>query len=315
MSSVSTISSGYIPIVTAGVVEVFLYGIYIPLFALCVYLMSRRQEQTRLWALLIPTVVMFFLATADVAITLEILLAHTDLILTTEQLTSEVLDLAFPKNMLFTVNNFVADSLLMYRCYAIWGFNKYIIIPPAVTGISGTVFSFIVQSSPLTSPLRRYILVYGWCIVVTNVYLTAVTAGKIWWATRRSRFVLEARQVKRYNLIITAIIESGAIYSGCVLITLVATIGNYSIIPNAIYSKMVCITPALIVVQLGLDNAFRTPSQLEASDRPAFPTIPATSTRSVVLDTLSLGLSARSFTSQGEFPQEDAVLPPVDSGA
>ncbi len=74
------------------------------MFALCVYLMSRSQEQTRLWALLIPTVVMFFLATADVAITLEILLAHADVILTTERLTAEVLILALPKNMLFTVN-------------------------------------------------------------------------------------------------------------------------------------------------------------------------------------------------------------------
>ncbi|TFK60942.1 hypothetical protein BDN72DRAFT_490310 [Pluteus cervinus] len=275
----------FIPIIEAGLVELLLYGIYVPLFATCVYILGcSGRQQSGQSMLLIPITIMFCLSTADIAVTFTLAAKHITSLF--EPLGQEALSLAFPKVALYGINNLIADFILLYRCYVIWESNVFVIIPPLPGVIAGTVFMFVVQTSPAESPLRKYVLVYGWIVVYTNVYLTAMTAGRIWWVVRKARESIHARQVKRYRLIIMAIIESGAIYSGCILATLVAT-GSYALFITSIYGKIVCIMPALIVVQLGLGRAFNiSPRSTRLSTLSTSMAQPSTR-MSTMLDTLS----------------------------
>ncbi|KAJ6594743.1 hypothetical protein B0H19DRAFT_1096610 [Mycena capillaripes] len=110
-------------------------------------------------------------------------------------------------------------------------------------------------------------------VLLTNVVLTVLAAGRIWWMRRDACIVLESAHVRKYNAAIAIILESGAIYCLAIIIYLiavsVATSNNslVSAIVGAAMPQIMNIVPTLIIVRTGPRRSGDTTQGREAFHR------------------------------------------------
>ncbi|PPQ89304.1 hypothetical protein CVT25_000371 [Psilocybe cyanescens] len=224
------------PYIGAVMFETFLYGLYVILFAICAYVLLRRNKNLH-WILLTFAVVMFAIASADMIYTYYVLFCRV--------LKGGLkFDHLKPKYLMYVSNNVLADTLLLYRCYVVWEYKKLIIV------VCGYIFEG--SSSELFDKAYIYLIL----TLVLNVILTCLTAGRIWWLARRARLVLGAGLLQRYNATITILIESGLVYSIYIILNL--ALRNTKVINTILDAgliQVVGIMPTLIIVQVGLGRA------------------------------------------------------------
>ncbi|KAJ7248835.1 hypothetical protein B0H12DRAFT_711264 [Mycena haematopus] len=119
---------------------VLLYGIYINLFLFSVYILARRRETHGMKLLMAWSCVIAAVATTQmaVAITQAVETARSvEHLLHGQVLNSPVLIAVKTAQIaLVAMNNFVSDSLYLYRCYAIWGCRWKIVILPGLLLLS-----------------------------------------------------------------------------------------------------------------------------------------------------------------------------------
>ncbi|EAU86912.1 hypothetical protein CC1G_10803 [Coprinopsis cinerea okayama7 len=234
------------PYVGAVFMETFLYGICCVLFSICAYVLIRRQKALH-WVLLVFAIAMFALATADMTYTFYIFFSK----ILSGGLTFNTL---YPKYVMFVTNTVLADTLLLYRCYVVWGSRKRIIAGPAVLLVAATVCGYLFEGASIH--LFKHAWVYLALTFSLNVILTGLTAGRIWYISRRAKGIVGDGLLKRYNASIAILIESGMIYS--VYMTLDLAFHNNasaSAILDAGLIQVVGIVPTLIIVQVGLGRA------------------------------------------------------------
>ncbi|KIM43707.1 hypothetical protein M413DRAFT_387096 [Hebeloma cylindrosporum] len=232
------------PYIGAVMLETFLYGLYVILFAICVYVLWRKK--TISWVLLAFAVAMFALATADLGYTFYLIFGQ----LMKGSLAVKELR---PKFWLYVANNVLADSLLLYRCYVVWGCKKIVVIGPAIPLIGSTVCGFLFEGST-----RFQAWIYVVTTLILNLILTGLTAGRIWWLARKARLILGTGLLQRYNTTIVILIESGVLYSLYIILDLVLLyILDNIFILDAGLIQVVGIIPTLIIVQVGLGRAVR----------------------------------------------------------
>jgi len=233
------------PYVGAVMFETFLYGLYFILFVICIYVLLQRDKIHGL--LLVLSVAMFAIATADIAYTYY-----------------QVFDNLFergvsfndlrPKYWLYVTNNVLADALLLYRCYAVWDCKIRVILGPIILLLAGTACGYLFEGS---EPRRfMFAWIYLTMTLILNVILTALIAGRIGWFSRNARLILGQSLLQRYNSTIVILIESGFIYSlyvGLDLAMLKNKVGH--IIIDAGLIQVVGIMPTMIIVQVGLGRA------------------------------------------------------------
>ncbi|KIK03242.1 hypothetical protein K443DRAFT_131477 [Laccaria amethystina LaAM-08-1] len=246
------------PYIAAVLFETFLYGIYFILFFIGVYLLLRKKRPLR-WVLLASAVIMFSLATADIIYTYHLVFNR----LLARRLTFTEL---FPKYMLFVTNNVLADSLLLYRCYVVWGFKKYIIIAPAILLIAGTVCGYTFEGA--SSILFNHAWIYLSMTFALNVIATGLTAGKIWYLAHKAELILGEGLLRRYNTSIAILIESGIMYSVYIALDLAfQKNATAHAILDCGFIQIVGIMPTLIIVQVGLGGAVNDFEANEALSR------------------------------------------------
>ncbi|KAF7348370.1 hypothetical protein MSAN_01791000 [Mycena sanguinolenta] len=261
-------------------VSLFLGGIYFLLGTAAFYVFSRRDTAGRLifmWAigamlcLAMSELVMQVIATS---VSLRILYSAAQ----TPEMTPSFLEqqaslsylynvMVFVEDLMLVGNNLIADGLFAYRCYLIWGpgYNKQIIILPLLLLLVTTALG---GTSAYFNNLR-----YGGANVVdtrigfafaisTNLSLTGLTAGRIWWTRRELRIVGKDTYTKRYSMAISVLLESGIVY--CIFLTLVlvalsygrhATSGPTATFASLSYGaagQMVNIVPTVFIVRIGL---------------------------------------------------------------
>ncbi|KAJ7818512.1 hypothetical protein B0H14DRAFT_3147798 [Mycena olivaceomarginata] len=113
--------------------------------------------------------------------------------------------------ILLLVNNLSTDSLFIYRCYVIWGvacYRRWVVGISLLLVLFTTIFG-IVTSSLLWSPKISNIVV-GTGMIVSNLLVTGLTAGRIWWSRRHS--VGGEQLVHRYKTAIALLLESSGLY-------------------------------------------------------------------------------------------------------
>ncbi|KAF8178925.1 hypothetical protein BJ912DRAFT_983454 [Pholiota molesta] len=122
----------------------------------------------------------------------------------------------------------IADSLVIYRCHAVWNRSKRVIILPCVLLICGSAcgYGFIAVSKE-EYRFRKLLVAFLFTTVTLNLLVTALMAGRIWWIARKARSILGPGLS----------VESGVIYSIYVVLDVVFPDG---------------IVPTLIIVQIGL---------------------------------------------------------------
>ncbi|KDQ14410.1 hypothetical protein BOTBODRAFT_350707 [Botryobasidium botryosum FD-172 SS1] len=248
------------------VAEVLLYGIYMPLFSVCTWIMISRKEAPK-WKLIAPLIVMFILSTTHIAVALYSFIESfmppsnpKDHSYHDHQIFSTVVAAYGLYNML----NFIGDGIVIYRCYVICNSFKVVVLPivlhlaSTVMGIYSTA-SFERNSSPATTTGKFGLI--GYCLsLVLNVACTGLIAHRIWTSTRMiSPLVGSQRAAKCYE-VLGIIIESAALY----IVAMVVLIGTYvahtpgaSQLAFQIVVQIVCIVPTLMLVRAGLSQKLR----------------------------------------------------------
>ncbi|KAF8217637.1 hypothetical protein K438DRAFT_1746935 [Mycena galopus ATCC 62051] len=166
--------------------------------------------------------------------------------------------IVFVRYILLTTNNALTDSLLIYRCYVIWGQTISVTILPIAMLAATTILGYVTtirdnyQYKSTINPAIAFAMT-----VATNIILTALTAGRMWWVGREVRVASTLPGARNYNTAVVMILESGAIYSLCVIayvisgafLTTPAVIIN-NVLTGALF-QIVNIVPTLIAVRVG----------------------------------------------------------------
>ncbi|KAJ7083529.1 hypothetical protein C8R44DRAFT_822308 [Mycena epipterygia] len=249
--------------------DLLLYGIYFNLFIFAIHTLSRRETAGRN-PLLVASWAMFILGTTgivprviqtalSVRLLQECLENHANY---TSELWHTYNSLVAAENIIFGINNFVTETLLLYRCYVIWGSQKKVIILPGILVLGTLITGFLaIAANHASSSLANFDLRTPYIMsTVANLVLVGLTAGRIWWIRRETLyFGLDEKFRKRYNTAIIILIESGAIYCMCgILIVFISSFDEMPIIFGGIvfgFAKQgLNIIPILIVVRVSLGH-------------------------------------------------------------
>ncbi|KAF7343786.1 hypothetical protein MSAN_01959600 [Mycena sanguinolenta] len=247
---------------TSGV----LFGITLWQVCTAAYLIHHRAKGGNHW-LAVAICATALLATAQLAIEIELVVLDfrtVRLAVVGEELAlSETIRQAATAYLVFNlalvINNMVTDSIFIYRCYVVWGRNIFIVVVPILSLLASSIIGFL-SSYEIYDP-HVYIdirIVFGF-MLLTNVLLVALTAGRIWWMRRDVAGALEFSIVRTYDNVIAIILESGGIYCISLIMYLVAvsilTTDSLSpVIPifRAAMTQVMNIAPTLIIVRAGL---------------------------------------------------------------
>ncbi|KAJ7605451.1 hypothetical protein DFH06DRAFT_1252863 [Mycena polygramma] len=224
-------------------VGTFFYGIYAVLFCICIYILLRRPQNLGNVVLLVTAIALFTLSTVQAV--LNLILGAADI---------DNIDIPYDNinraaGIIYGVNNIIADGLVIYRCYIVWDRKVYVIILPLLMLLVTSVFGVDLQlpSNPFFA-----------LSLATNVIVTALTAGRIWWICRQCRKYSTNRTdaQRRCMSTISILVESGVLYSATVLgYLIVGAFPSTNIVQEPIYemlTQVMGIAPTLIIVRVGL---------------------------------------------------------------
>ncbi|TFY59874.1 hypothetical protein EVG20_g7626 [Dentipellis fragilis] len=186
---------------------------------------------------------------------------------THEAVVSDMLDMF--GDITDTLSQITADGLLIYRCFIIWDRKKHILLSlmalllaTAACNFSNVYYDYRLYklrditdpSTPLPPERNRLVnmsVVFGTTgdalVLFTTVVTTVVTAGRIWWTSRRIGRNLGQTIKNIYKSAIMMIVESGAIYSSGIIITIIArqtTLENLGVFGSPV-------TPLLVSCPIG----------------------------------------------------------------
>ncbi|KAF8889020.1 hypothetical protein BD779DRAFT_1521538 [Infundibulicybe gibba] len=303
---------------TVGVVAVWLesvlYGIYVTLFFESAYIVIRRNqkgtspEKVFIWA----SMFMFLLATSHLGLNLYRLIRSStaddpfyywaEWCLMTESSLNALM-------ILF------ADSLLVYRCFIIWGDSYRIITVPLILLISVIVMT-IVEIRELATPFpAEWVEMLGSAIYILVFIQDMMTTGLIaWniWSHQQQVDGFLAFTVPRSSLtgIVRIMVESAAIYLVELFLLIVlllikhpaSTILHMAIVPTA------GIVFTLITVRISIKAS--TPPTPDTSDTYSLPTFKANSQ----VDTL-INYPEISFENHGSGNLDNDTLTPSESSS
>jgi len=243
----------------ASLVETLLYGSHFVLFGVCMYILNRNKGSIP-WFIFTSAFFMFAISTADISITFR-LMGHDIVLLDGHDLSDELALLVqrfYPKNLLFVADNFVAEIILLYRCYMVWDRSKYVLLVAGFLVLADTVWGFLGMSQSLLMMQSKFVPIFMWSIFALNIVISGLTAGRILWLSRVARpaSVLGECDVKRYHTAVAVLIESSAVYSACLLSYLIlhSRSSSYQIVMYFMCLRVVAIMPTLLIVQVGLDR-------------------------------------------------------------
>ncbi|KAJ7367190.1 hypothetical protein DFH08DRAFT_949169 [Mycena albidolilacea] len=173
-------------------------------------------------------------------------------------------------SIIIILNNFAADCLFIYRCYTVWNPSRYarqIIGLPLFLLLSTTVFGIVVRASPPSNSAinpgsghRLNLVLVSLGMIFTNILLTGLTTGRIWWTRRYLPALGEKKLTQRYNTAIAMLLESSALYLVLTFtFLLTGSIGGTAAIESPAISalmgaagQLMNLIPALVIVRVSL---------------------------------------------------------------
>ncbi|KAL5492766.1 hypothetical protein ACEPAI_4213 [Sanghuangporus weigelae] len=214
-------------------VQSVLYGAYSVLFFVATYYMlwNRPGGQPPRRTMLCISLLMFVVATMHVAVNFtRIIKAFINFENAPGGPASFFNELSEFTQMfgstLYVLQTLIGDSMVLYRCYLVWGRNLWVVAFPFVcllgstaTGI-GILYSFarvVPQASIFVVELSHWITSFFSMTFATNVICTALVAYRVW-SINRKRLSFRVRKLRPIMLLI---VESGAFYSATLMALLI----------------------------------------------------------------------------------------------
>ncbi|THU98438.1 hypothetical protein K435DRAFT_660995, partial [Dendrothele bispora CBS 962.96] len=241
--------------------------------ALYVLLVKQKKHQTLNKPMIVVSIVMFLLATVHAGVDLRRVL---DAFLHTDNPTgylSKVNTVAYSvKSTAYCIQTLVGDGFVLYRLYLVWNGDKRVVIPLLICfiasiGVGIGALQGFARASPqapvFITELHQWIVSFFSLTLVTNFCCTTLIAARIWWSHRRmagNNMAVYGRSVMPAAVII---IESGAIYSVCLIILLIlylsGSFAQYIALDAVSLSwEVVGIVFSLIIVRVGLGLSSET---------------------------------------------------------
>lgn len=175
--------------------------------------------------------------------------------------------IAIAKDTASVVNIWLADSLIIYRTYVVWGGNLWIIIVPCIMfiGAVGTSIALLIETAKPGAVFGvKLISDFGtafWSISVSlNVVSTILIAGMLLWHDKKLRR-LGFQGSGPYIGIAAVLAESAALYSvfGLIYIPLFARNLSLQYPFSPLFISAASIAPTLIVIRMALGVAVNEP--------------------------------------------------------
>lgn len=285
-------------------------------------LIARRRNGTNCISLVAVTVLLFALSLTQVVLKFSVVLIFSfaegaildnglqdfhSVITSTQNLNNVVAVIGV---FLIVTQNFMADCLLTWRCYIIWGRRRLIIAFPALLIVAGTVAGYVLvgyyvkgyllirtagasPSSPSPVLMEEFLVisdiqndlneVFYATTFACNVLMTTLIACRILWVSKHLKQASNTVDSNLYRNIVALLTESGGIHS---LLLLLSTVTGFSSSPglaeaNILVSTLATITagmsPTLIIVMLALGKTAEQTTMDKTTIAFAAPSAPARS--------------------------------------
>jgi len=244
--------------------EALFYGINFVLFWGCLFVLTYRKRSAEINKVVVATAIcQYLLSTADVSLGLERLI--TGFIRLRAQPDGPTIyfstipdPVRVARVLIITMNSVLADSILVWRCYHVWGkswkavaFPAVLVLATAVCGVGqGISFARARPDSSIFSPdILRWNTSLFATTLVTNLTGTGLIAFRVW-----TLLCVNSSGPAYYRRVFNMVIESGMIYSAVLVIGL----GLYLTGSNAFYvvyeqfGQLTSIIPTTILLLVAL---------------------------------------------------------------
>jgi len=166
------------------------------------------------------------------------------------------------KLTMWMLNLAIADGLLLWRLWVVWQKSWKISILPAIVYIGTLALCGVsisrqwavpnndIRAFFVTGQFLRAMLTLSICF---NVSITSLIAGRIWWVGR------SAGKARSYTHIISAIVESAALYTVASIFTLAlySAQTNAGAIAESLSAPLSALVPMFIIVRVALGQSFQ----------------------------------------------------------
>ncbi|KAI0697524.1 hypothetical protein C8T65DRAFT_518499, partial [Cerioporus squamosus] len=173
--------------------------------------------------------------------------------------------LAILKRTLFVFNIWLADSLITYRLYIIWGSSIAVMVIPCILWLVTVAVStalLIFTAHPSASIFESHIIQLQtafYCLSISlNTICTVLITGMLWYRQcdlKRNGFLHSTSP--SLAGVIAVIVESAALYSICGIITIPTLVKQLPLqsVMNTLIGSVTCIAPNLIILRLAIGVA------------------------------------------------------------
>ncbi|TCD70174.1 hypothetical protein EIP91_004644 [Steccherinum ochraceum] len=291
--------------------ETLFYGMNFVLFWICLFVLIIKRRTPQVNKILVSiALAMFAMSTTHVSLgfqrLIEGFISRRDAPGGPAAFFSDV---SIPANVvkvgLHTVNSIVGDSVVVWRCWLVWGRDwKMCVVPvalvtaSAVCGFAQTFY--FARAKAAHSAFDHILQIWNGSLfslsLATNLTVTLLISLRVWYMLRETG----GTRNFRYWRILLIVIESGMIYS----VALICEITLYFLNNNAFYivydpiAQLTAIVPTMILVLAGLEMTSNdVHSRLTRSHaRPVFRTgLDAADSKAVPME--SMQFASRTFMS------------------
>ncbi|KAJ3934723.1 MAG: hypothetical protein NXY57DRAFT_1106944 [Lentinula lateritia] len=246
-------------------IQTLLYGAYTVIFALTVWILVWRRPagQSINKLLLWTSIVMFVLATMHISINYARVFMAFITYRNAEGGPAAFFNILSNFTQVFgsaiyVTQTLVGDSVVLVRCYIVWGRRWYIVACPALLLLGSTAsgigilysFAHIEDAEVFALQLQDWIVSFFSLTLSTNFICTALVAYRIWYVNRA---VINFTH-HSWNPVMLLVIESGAIYSATLLSLLILykTESWFQYVLLDAISPIVGLVFSMIIVRIGL---------------------------------------------------------------
>lgn len=245
--------------------ECILYGLYVPLFFATIYFLLIRPRGDKINKTFVAaSFTLFTLATMHLAGSLKELFDAFVFFKDGPQGAATIfLHEGEPVNLfrkaVATLAVIVGDSLVIHRCYVIWGKDWRVIVLPIICLVFSIAASGVIAKaistpgSKVFSPLLlTWVPIYFGTSFATNLIVTLLIAYKLYVAGKAV-----SGTGGHYWRTIAIVAESGAIYpiANLFVIILFAVKSSAQAIPVNALAQLVAIAPTIIIIQVQSGNS------------------------------------------------------------
>jgi len=254
---------------TAIWLETLFYGMNIVLFGSYLFVSRYKRKQPKLNRRIMATAIcMFLFSTTHVSLGFQRLIEGFVVLRNQPGGPAAFFsDVSIPANVakicIHTINSILGDSIVVWRCYHVWGQSLLIctlpilmILGSAISGFAQTYFFATAKTThtAFAKTLAHWNGAVFSLSLATNVIVTSLIAARIWYLERQLTDLPARNRSLRYKKVLALVIESGAIYSSA----LVIEITLYFLNTNAFYivydpiAQLTGIVPTMIIVLTNL---------------------------------------------------------------